>query len=67
MEEILSQKDSASGFVHKLNNHLALTIGYAELLLPKIIDPKLKKDLMKIIEEVKQASRVSKDLANFLK
>jgi hypothetical protein len=66
VEKIFSQEDFP-GFVHKLNNHLTSVIGYGELLLLKIIDPEAKKDLTRIIEEAKQASQVSKDLANFLK
>ncbi|MBM4324173.1 MAG: response regulator [Deltaproteobacteria bacterium] len=64
-EEIDNLQNLIPGLVHKLNNHLASIIGYGQLLLPKVIDPVTKKDLHRIIEEARQASKVIKDLVNF--
>ena len=53
--------------VYKLNNPLASAIGYAQLLLPKMINPELKENVAKIIEETQQASQIIKDLVNFVR
>jgi len=65
VEEMADLQNLIPGLVHKLNNHLASIIGYGQLLLPKLIDPVIKKDLHRIIEEARQASQVIKDLVNF--
>ena len=65
VEEMADLQNLIPGLVHKLNNHLASIIGYGQLLLPKLIDPVIKKDLNRIIEEARQASQVIKDLVNF--
>lgn len=65
MGKILALEDYIPELVHKLNNHLAPVIGYAQLLLPKMIDPEAKKHLEKIIEETQQASQIIKDIVNF--
>jgi CheY-like chemotaxis protein len=59
--------DFIPGLVFKLNSHLAPVIGYAQLLLPKMVDPDSKRHLEKIIEEAQQASQIIKDLVDFLR
>lgn len=65
VEKIFTLEDFIPELVYKLNNHLAPVIGYAQLLLPKTIDPEAKRHLEKIIEEAQQASQIIKDLVNF--
>ena len=67
MEEIFVLEDLILEIVHKLNNHLTPVIGYAQLLLPKMIQPNEKIYLEKIIEEAQQTSRIIKDLVNLVK
>lgn len=42
-------------------------IGYAQLLLPKMVDPESKRYLEKIIEESQQVSQIIKELVDFLR
>lgn len=53
-------------FTYKLNNHLAPAIGYAQILLSKIVDPESKGYLEKIIEETQQASQIIKEVVGLL-
>jgi CheY-like chemotaxis protein len=62
LREIPVPKDLIPGIVHKLNNHMAPIIGYAQLLALKTIDPGTKKDLEKIIAEAKEATQIIQDL-----
>jgi CheY-like chemotaxis protein/two-component sensor histidine kinase len=67
LEKISSLGDLIPDLVHKLNDPLASVAGYAQLLLPKSIDPEAKENLEKIIEETHQASQIIKDLVEFAK
>jgi CheY-like chemotaxis protein len=67
LEKISSLGDLVPDLVHKLNDPLASVAGYAQLLLPNIIDPEAKENLEKIIEETHQASQIIKDLVEFAK
>jgi CheY-like chemotaxis protein len=59
--------DFIPGLVYKLNSHLAPMVGYAQLLLPKIVESESKWYLEKIIEEAQQASQILKDFVDFLR
>jgi len=63
--KISSLENLIPWLVHRLNTHLSSVIGYAQLLLPKKLDPEFKKDLEKIIDEAQRASHVIKDLVDF--
>lgn len=52
--------------VHKLNNSLAIMIGYAQLSLNRTTDPEVKRQLEEIINEAQKASQIIKDIV-FLK
>ena len=66
-KRISNLRDIMPELVYKLNNPLASAIGYAQLLLPKMINPELKENVAKIIEETQQASQIIKDLVNFVR
>jgi CheY-like chemotaxis protein len=55
-------EDWILGLVHRLNNHMAPIIGYAQLLALKTADPVTKQGLDKIIDEAKQISHIIQDL-----
>jgi len=65
--EMTNLGDFIPGLVFKLNSLLAPVVGYAELLLPKMVEPESRRHLEKIIEEAQQASQIIKDLVDFLR
>ncbi|MBI4169545.1 MAG: response regulator [Acidobacteria bacterium] len=54
-----------SGVAHELNNPLAGVIGFAEILLDRPGDARLKKSLTRIREEAERASRIVRNLLTF--
>ncbi|MBM4308492.1 MAG: response regulator [Deltaproteobacteria bacterium] len=63
--KISSLENLIPWLVHRLNTHLSSVLGYAQLLLPKKLDPESKKELEKVIDEAQRASDVIKDLVDF--
>ena len=51
--------------VHELNNPLAAILGYSELILPKIEDLEIKKEIEIIRKEGERASHIVKNLVAF--
>jgi two-component system NtrC family sensor kinase len=54
-----------SGVAHELNNPLAGVIGFAEILMGRPGDERLKKSLARIREEAERASRIVRNLLTF--
>jgi len=55
-------EELVADLVHKLNNPLAAILGYAELVLPKIEDPEIKKEIEVIRTEAERASHIVRNL-----
>lgn len=53
--------------VHKLNGPLASIRGFSELILSKLVDPGIKKDVEMIVKEADRASHIVKNLVAFTK
>lgn len=54
-----------AGIAHELNNPLAATILYAQLMQMKGVDPALNRDLDQIVKQAKRASKVVRGLLDF--
>ncbi|MBS3921147.1 MAG: response regulator [Deltaproteobacteria bacterium] len=65
--EAFNVRNALPELIHKLNNSLAIVIGYAQLSLNRIIDPEVKKELGEIIKEAQRASQNVRDYVSLMK
>ncbi len=54
-----------SGVAHELNNPLAGVVGFAELVLRSNTDPKIARDLQRIVNESQRCQHIVQNLLNF--
>jgi len=56
---------TVSGVAHELNNPLSGVIGFAELALKNNADPRIEKDLQRVVREAQRCHHIVQNLLNF--
>ena len=57
--------EMVSGIAHEINNPMAAVMGFSQLVLRRDLEPSVRRDVMKIFEEGRRASKIFTDLQAF--
>jgi PAS domain S-box-containing protein len=64
-ERLSSIGEVVAGVAHELNNPLSGVLGYAQLLVPQVSEPRHARDLERIVESAKRCQKIVLNLLRF--